>query len=114
MIVCIPVTDDGLVGPGWGRAARVALADVQGGEITAWDEVDVRWDLAHDEGTEGSHHARVARFVRERGVGTVVAGHMGPPMVNMLGKLKVVTVLGAQGSARDAVLQAVAAGNRSV
>lgn len=113
VIVCIPVTDDGLVGPGWGRAARVALAEVQGGEITAWDEVDVRWDLAHDEGTEGSHHARVARFVRERGVGTVVADHMGPPMANMLGKLKIVTVLGAQGPARDAVLQAVAAGTPS-
>ncbi|GAA3799937.1 NifB/NifX family molybdenum-iron cluster-binding protein [Cellulomonas soli] len=110
MIVCIPVTNDGLVGHGWGRAARVALAEVQGGEITAWDEVDVRWDLAHDEGTEGSHHARVARFVRERGVGIVVAGHMGPPMVHMLGKLKIATVLGAQGSARDAVLEAVAAG----
>lgn len=110
MIVCIPVTPEGGVGHGWGRAARVALAEVADGEVRSWDEVDVRWDLAHDEGTEGSHHARVARFVRERGVELVVAEHMGPPMAHMLGKLGIRTALGAEGSAREAVLRAVTEG----
>ncbi|MEN0130154.1 MAG: NifB/NifX family molybdenum-iron cluster-binding protein [Brevundimonas sp.] len=108
MIVCIPVTHDGLVGHGWGRAARVALAHVAPGGIQSWDEIDVRWDLAHDQGTEGSHHARVARFVIEHRVETVVAEHMGPPMAHMLERLRIRTVLGAAGSARDAVLAAAA------
>ncbi len=107
MIVCIPVSGDGQVGAGWGRARRVALATVTDGQLTGWDEVDVGWDVAHDQGHEGSHHARVVRFLREHAVDVVVAGGMGPPMQNTLGKLGVRTVLGVSGDARAAVLAAV-------
>lgn len=106
MIVCITVTPDGQTGGGWGKARRVALATLTDGAITDWQEIDVGWDVAHDEGTEGSHHARIARFLIENKVDTVVAGHMGPPMVNTLDKMRIRTVLGVSGDARAAVLAA--------
>jgi predicted Fe-Mo cluster-binding NifX family protein len=103
MIVCVPVTPDGQVDPRWGRAGRVAIAKLEGGRITAWDELAVGWDVLHDVGTEGGHHARVATFLRDNGVDVVVAGHMGPPMAQMLAKLKILARTGAQGDARAAV-----------
>jgi predicted Fe-Mo cluster-binding NifX family protein len=106
MIVCSPVTHDGQVDPRWGRATRVAVADVREGAITAWQVYDVGWDTLHDATTEGGHHARVARFLREHGVEAVVAGHMGEPMRRMLDQLGVDVRLEAAGDARRAVLAA--------
>jgi predicted Fe-Mo cluster-binding NifX family protein len=103
VIVCVPVTANGDVDPRWGRASRVAVARVEGGRITAWTEHAVAWDALHDVGTEGGHHARVAAFLREHGVEVVVAGHMGPPMAQMLARLRIVARTGAQGNARSAV-----------
>ena len=90
-----------LVGGGWGRAQRVAVATVEDGVVTGWQEHDVRWDLAHDEGTEGSHHARVVRFLREQGVQVVVTGHMGPPMARMLSTMGIRAVTDVAGDARE-------------
>lgn len=104
MIVCVPVTPEGRVGAGWGRAERVAVADLQGGRIVAWTEHEVRWDALHDVGTDGGHHARVATFLVDHGVEVVVAGNMGPPMQEMLMRMRIVARLGASGDARDAVL----------
>ena len=87
MIVCLAVTQDGFVDSRWGRAERVAVADVSGNAIESWHEFDVGWGSLHDSGTEGGHHARVARFLREHEVGAVVANHMGPDMEHMLGKM---------------------------
>lgn len=109
MIVCIPVTHDGQVGHGWGRAERVAVADVRGGEITKWDEFDVGWGTQHDAGPEGQHHARIATFLKEHQVEAVVASHMGPPMEQMLARMRIAVRLGAGGKARDAVLAGAAA-----
>ncbi len=103
MIVCVPVTPGGDVDPRWGRAPRVVIARLEGGRITAWDEHEVAWDVLHDVATEGGHHARVARFLADHSVEVVVAGHMGPPMVAMLGKLRIVAKLGLDGDARRAV-----------
>ena len=103
MIVCVPVTPEGEIDPRWGRAARVAVARVEGGRITAWDEHQVAWDVLHDVGTEGGHHGRVATFLRDHGVEVVVAGHVGPPMVQMLDKMRILTRLGVAGDARAAV-----------
>lgn len=108
MIVLVNVTPDGQVGGGWGRAPRIAVAEVEGGAVTAWAEHDVAWDRRHDEGGEGAHHARVVRFVREHGAQVVVTGHMGPPMQNTMGKLGVRLVLGATGDARAAAVAAAA------
>jgi len=106
VIVCVPVTPEGEVDPRWGRAARVAVARVEGGRIAAWDEHDVGWDVLHDVGTEGGHHARVATFLRDHRVEVVVAGHMGPPMAQMLANLRILARTGAQGDARAAVAAA--------
>ena len=103
MIVCVPVTPDGQVDPRWGRATRVAVARVDGGGIVSWEEHDVAWDALHDVGTEGGHHARVATFLRDHGVEVVVAGHMGPPMAQMLAQMRILARTGAQGDARTAV-----------
>ena len=104
MRVCIPVTSDGQVDPRWGRAARVAVADVQRGSVIAWDEFAVAWDRLHDETTEGGHHARVARFLQDNFVDAVAAGHMGEPMVQMLGRLGIAVHLDVVGDAREAVI----------
>ncbi|HEY3436191.1 MAG TPA: NifB/NifX family molybdenum-iron cluster-binding protein [Actinotalea sp.] len=108
MIVCVVVNESGEVGGGWGKARRVALATVADGAVTDWREADVRWDEAHDQGPEGSHHARIVRFLRENDVEVAVAGHMGPPMQNTLTKLGLRVVLGATGDARAAAVAAAA------
>lgn len=104
MIVCIPVTHDGLVDARWGRADRVAIVNVNAGTIEAWHEFDVGWGRLHDSGTEPSHHARVARFLKDHAVELVAADHMGPPMEHMLAKMGIKVHLGAAGSAREALL----------
>ena len=107
MVVCVPVTPTGEIGR-WGRARRVAIARVEAGVISDWQEWDVGWDRARAAGNEGAHHARVARFVREHRVETVVATRMGPDMAHMLDRLGVEVRLGAEGKARAAVLAAEA------
>jgi predicted Fe-Mo cluster-binding NifX family protein len=107
MIVCVPVGSDGTVDPRWGRAAQVALATVEDGAITQWHEVDVGWDMLHDTGGEGAHHARVARFLRANRVDVVVVHHMGPGMSRMLDTMGIAVELGAAGDPRLAVLSAV-------
>jgi len=109
MVICVPMAGDGSVDHSWGRAPRVALVRVDDGTIAAVDEHEVAWDTLHDAGTEGGHHARIARFLREHGVTVVVASHMGPPMAHMLGEMGIRTVLGASGDARAAALAAARA-----
>lgn len=106
MIVCVPVTAGGQVGPSWGRADRVAIADVGDAGISRWEVFDVGWDQTHDlpgEGAHESHHARIAGFLTDNHVACVVVGHMGPPMQQMLGQMGIAVVLGAGGDARSAV-----------
>jgi predicted Fe-Mo cluster-binding NifX family protein len=107
MVVCVPVTTEGLIDPRWGRAGRVAVTEVTSDRIGAWQEYDVGWNALHDAGTEGSHHARVARFLLEHHVEAVVANHMGPPMVHMLERMGVRVCLGAMGDAREAAVAAI-------
>ena len=107
MIVCVPVTPDGSVDPRWGRADRVAVAEVTAAGVESWQEHDVGWGALHDSGPEGTHHARIARFLLEHDVEAVVANHMGGGMEHMLGKMGIAVHLGAAGPARDAVLAAL-------
>jgi predicted Fe-Mo cluster-binding NifX family protein len=107
MVVCIPVTEEGLIDPRWGRADRVAITEVTGDGIRTWQEHEVGWNALHDAGTEGSHHARVARFVKEHHVDAVLANHMGPPMVHMLERMGVKVLLGAKGNAREAAIRTI-------
>lgn len=107
MNVCVPVAETGEVGHGWGRAARVAVTEITDGELTRWEEYDVGWDRLHDAEGEGSHHARIVRFLKEHEVTVVVAGHMGPPMHHTLEKMGLAVHTGAVGDARAAVLAAI-------
>lgn len=107
MIVCIPITQEGFVASGWGRADRVAIAKVTPDTIDAWQEFDVGWGQLHDSGPEGGHHARIASFLKEHRVEAVIAGHMGPPMEHMLGKMGIKVHLGAAGRASEALLGAL-------
>jgi predicted Fe-Mo cluster-binding NifX family protein len=106
MVICVPVTIDGQVDPRWGRAARVAVAEVRGGAVVAWQEFDVAWDRLHDQTAGGGHHARVARFLRGAKVETVVASHMGGEMAHMLDRMGIRVSLGNGGDARLAVMAA--------
>lgn len=108
MVVCVPVTPDGNVDGEFGRAARVAVMRVEDGVISEAEEHSVGWDVLHDTGPEGSHHARIARFLIEHGVQVVVAGHVGPPMVQTMGRMGIRVSMGASGDARAAVLAAAA------
>jgi predicted Fe-Mo cluster-binding NifX family protein len=106
MVVCVPVTHDGQVDPRWGRASRVAVAEVTAGAITAWQEIDVGWDDLHDAAPHGGHHGRVAGFLHDHRVTVVVAHHMGEPMKRMLDQLSIEVRLESIGDARHAVLAA--------
>ena len=107
MIVCAPITSEKEIDPRWGRADWVVLAEVVNGEITNWQEVEVGWSKSHDEGTDGSHHARVVKFLRDNSVGAVVAHHMGDGMLRMLKTMNIPVHLDASGDARQAIQSAV-------
>ncbi len=104
MRVCVPVTREGSVDPRWGRADRLALADVENAEIKSWKEMEVGWGEHHEASTEARHHALVARFLNENSVEAVVAGHMGPAMLAMLERMKIRVRLGMTGDAREATI----------
>ncbi|HUX04984.1 MAG TPA: NifB/NifX family molybdenum-iron cluster-binding protein [Acidimicrobiales bacterium] len=107
MIACVPVMNDGVVDPRWGRADWIAVAEVRDGAITSWEEFEVSWSRLHDEGSGARHHARIARFLKEHQIEAVVADHVGDGMVKMLGTMKLALYLGASGDARAAVLAAL-------
>ena len=106
MIMCVPIASDGIVDPSWGRADSIAVAEVLDGKIANWEVIEVSWSRLHDEGTPGSHHARVAKFLREHKVEVVVANHIGDGMVRMLDTMELPARLGAVGDAKAAVLAA--------
>lgn len=106
---CIPVTLEGQVGSGFGRAPVVAIATIEADALTDWGELPVGWDVLHDTSTEGGHHARVARFLMDHAVELVVVGHVGEGMRQMLDRMGITVATGVVGDAREAVLQ-VAAG----
>lgn len=109
MIVMTTLDTNGNVGGGLGRASHVALASVEGGEITSWNEHEVAWDRLHDEGTEGAHHARIVTFLREHHVNVVVAKGIGEGMQRVLTNMGIRMALGLQGDAREAVASAAGA-----
>jgi predicted Fe-Mo cluster-binding NifX family protein len=103
VIVMTTLGADGRVGGGLGRASRVALASVEDGAISSWDEVEVGWDRLHGEGTEGAHHARIVTFLREHHVNVVVAKGIGEGMQRVLTNMGIAMTLGVEGDAREAV-----------
>lgn len=104
VVVAVPVAPGRQVAHSWGRAPLIALVTVTDGQVSDWAEHAVGWDELHDTGTEGSHHARVVRFLRENGVQAVAAQHMGPPMQNTLAKLGIAVSLTTTEDATAAAL----------
>jgi predicted Fe-Mo cluster-binding NifX family protein len=74
--------------------------------ISRWEEFEVGWDQTHDAVEHSQHHERIARFLTDHHVACVVAGHMGPPMQQMLGEMGISVQLGAAGEARSAAFSA--------
>ncbi len=107
-IFCLTVLPDGAVGGGWGKANTVAIARVSAGIVDSVEIINVGWQALHDEGTEGGHHARIVRFLREHDVTDVATGHMGEGMRNTLTKLGVTLHLESQGAVSDVVARALA------
>lgn len=106
MNIAIPVTGEDTVDPRWGKAHNVAVAKVGPQGIAAWDAYEVDWDTLHDQGPHGTHHGRIVRFLKEHDIDAVVINHAGPPMMNTMAKMGLKIAVGAQGSPREAVLQA--------
>jgi Dinitrogenase iron-molybdenum cofactor. len=108
MIIAIPVTPDGAVEerwagprgsrspPWWTDASRTGRSTPSAGTSPT------------TRGTEGAHHARVVRFLRENGVTHVVVDHMGAGMRHTLGKLGIEILPVRSPFAREAVVLAVA------
>ena len=99
--VLVTIGPDGAVAGGLGRAPLVAVAAVDDGSVVDWQEHAVAWDVLHDEGTEGAHHARIASFLREHEIGVVVTRGAGPGMQRMLGTMGIRLVTDADGDARE-------------
>ena len=104
-IVCVPLAPTGDIDPRWGRAHCVAVAEVVDGVIDSWHETTVAWDIEHDQGTEGAHHARIARFLLDNRVNVVAAQHVGAGMQRMLESMGIRLVAGMTGNAHEAVAQ---------
>lgn len=107
MIVATPVTADGQSGHAWGKAHWIGVAEVVGGEITAWQVHEVGWDVAHDLGTHGSHHARVVRFLQEQRIEAVVVDHVGEGMYRMLTTMEIPILRASEGDAHESILAAL-------
>lgn len=107
MIVATPVTPDGNSAHAWGKAHWIGVAEVTDGAITAWEIHEVGWDVLHDEGTEGSHHARVVRFLQDQGIAAVVVDHVGAGMFRMLTTMGIPILQASLGDAQTSILAAL-------
>ncbi len=106
MIIAAPVEPDGSVGHTWGKARSVVVARVEAGRIADWTPYEVAWDVLHDAGTHGSHHARVITFLRAHDVGVVLVDHVGDGMRRMLTSAGIDLREGVGGDARAAMRSA--------
>lgn len=89
MNVMLPVNADGTVELRFGRAHFVAVAEFDGDQLTNWTVDEVNWDVLHDEGTHGHHHARMVRYIKEHNVERIGFVGMGQSMMNTLNKANV-------------------------
>lgn len=110
MIVATPVTAEGLSAAAWGRAHWIGVAEVNAGEVTAWQIHEVGWDESHDAASHGSHHARIVRFLKDHAIEAVVVDHMGPGMVQVMATMGIPLLPASAGDAQASILAAVARG----
>ncbi|MGI5950784.1 MAG: NifB/NifX family molybdenum-iron cluster-binding protein [Brooklawnia sp.] len=108
MILTVPVTPEGVVSSHFGKATRMAVGEVNDGQLVNWQVHEVGWDVLHDEGGGGQHHARIVRFLKEQGVQRVLFSGMGASMQNTVAKMGLELVKVGPLDAREAVVQAAA------
>jgi len=109
MNIATPVTETGQSAAAWGKAHWIGVATVEDGAVSAWQVHEVAWDISHDEGTHGSHHARIVRFLKEQDIAAVVVDHMGPGMVQVMQTMRIPVLPASPGDARASVVAALAA-----
>ena len=109
MFVATPVTPEGQSAPSWGKAHWIGVAEVADGEITSWRIDEVAWDVSHDAGTHGSHHARIVRFLKDESIDAVVVDHMGEGMVRVMNSMGIPILSATPGDARASILKALEA-----
>ena len=114
MIIAAAVEPNGSLGHSWGKAKSVVVATAEADEIIDWRPYEVAWDLLHDEGTPGSHHARVVTFLQAHDVELVLVDHVGDGMRRMLAGMGVELREGVRGDARAAMLAAAHPGSRPI
>lgn len=102
------VSPRGTVTGGLGRAQDLAVAEVRDGVVAQWAEHHVGWGDLHGTGPEGTHHARIVRFVREHGIECVVTSGLGEGMRTTMAKLGVAVRTDLAGDAREAAVEAAA------
>ena len=64
-------------------------------------------DVYKRQGTHGSHHARIVRFLKEHGIEAVVVDHMGPGMVQVMATMRIPLLPATAGDARRSILAAI-------
>jgi predicted Fe-Mo cluster-binding NifX family protein len=101
MIVCAPVTTEGMIDSRWSRADWIAVAEVVNGDVVSWREVEVSWSRVHDE--PGSHHDRVAIFLQDNNIEALVADQICNGMARMMDTMGLPVHLGSTGDAKVAV-----------
>jgi predicted Fe-Mo cluster-binding NifX family protein len=109
MNIATPVTATGQSAAAWGKAHWIGVATVQDGAVAAWQVHEVAWDVSHDEGTHGSHHARIVRFLKEHDIAVVVVDHMGPGMVQVMQTMQIPVLPATPGDAQASILAALTA-----
>jgi predicted Fe-Mo cluster-binding NifX family protein len=109
MIVATPVDALGQTAHAWGKAHWVGVARLDETGVADWEVHETGWDVSHDQGNHGAHHARIVRFLRENAVEAVVVNHMGEGMRRVMAKMGIALLPATQGDARASVLAAVEA-----
>lgn len=109
MNIAVSIDPIGNVAHSWGKARTVAVAHVVDGRIERWEESEVGWDTSHNLGAHGSHHATVARFLREHEVTVVLVNKVGEGMARMLNTMGLRVDSEVTGDARVAVERAASA-----
>lgn len=108
MRIATPVDHAGQSSPTWGKAHWIAVGDVADGAVSNWQVHEVQWDVLHDAGTHGSHHARVVTFLKEQGIEAVVVDHVGEGMRRMLATMDIPMLPMTPGDAQASAVAAVA------
>lgn len=110
MIVATPVTAEGHSAAAWCKAHWIGLAEVDDrGEVGQLTIHEVAWDVSHDSGSHGSHHARIVRFLNDHQVRAVVVDHMGAGMQRVMASMGIPLLPASPGDARLSISAALAA-----